>query len=50
MTEIYDFYNNGAEIGRLERGLGIVEFYRTKEILSRYIDGDVMRFLVVAKK
>ena len=39
MNEIYDFYNNGAEIGRLERGLGIVEFHRTKEILSRYIKG-----------
>ncbi len=38
MSEIYDFYNNGAEIGRLERGLGIVEFHRTKEILARYID------------
>ena len=38
MNEIYEFYNNGAEIGRLERGLGIVEFHRTKEILSRYID------------
>ena len=38
MNEIYDFYNNGAEIGRLERGLGVVEFYRTNEILSRYID------------
>ena len=38
-NEIYDFYNNGAEIGRLERGLGVVEFHRTKEILSRYIDG-----------
>lgn len=38
MNEIYDFYNNGAEIGRLERGLGIVEFHRTKEILSRFID------------
>ena len=38
-NEIYNFYNNGAEIGRLERGLGIVEFLRTKEILSRYIDG-----------
>ena len=37
MDEIYEFYNNGAEIGRLERGLGIVEFHRTKEILSRYI-------------
>ena len=38
MNEIYNFYNNGAEIGRLERGLGIVEFHRTKEILLRYID------------
>ena len=37
-NEIYEFYNNGAEIGRLERGLGKVEFHRTKEILSRYID------------
>ena len=38
MNEIYEFYNNGAEIGRMERGLGKVEFLRTKEILSRYID------------
>lgn len=37
MGEIYDFYNAGAEIGRLERGLGKIEFYRTKEILSGYI-------------
>ncbi len=35
--EVFDFYNNGAEIGRLESGLGMVEFYRTKEILSQYI-------------
>ena len=39
MDEIYEFYNNGAEIGRLERGLGKVEFYRTKEILLNYIEG-----------
>lgn len=37
IKEVYDFYNSGAEIDRLERGLGIVEFYRTKEIISRYI-------------
>ena len=36
--EIFDFYNGGAEIGRLENGLGMVEFYRSKEIISRYID------------
>ena len=30
--EVYDFYENGAEIGRLERGLGIVEAARTKAV------------------
>lgn len=37
IKEVYDFYNNGAEINRLENGLGIVEFYRSKEIISQYI-------------
>lgn len=43
MSEIYDFYNGGAEIGRLERGLGKVEFYRSKEIISKYLpkNGDL---------
>lgn len=36
-SEIYDFYENGAEIGRLERGLGIVEAARTKELLTRLL-------------
>lgn len=40
MSEIYDFYNAGAEIGRLEHGLGKVEFYRTREILAKYIKGE----------
>ena len=35
--EIYEFYNSGAEIDRLEQGLGAVEFYRSKEIISDYI-------------
>lgn len=39
LSEVYDFYNAGAEIGRLERGLGKIEFYRTKEILLKYISG-----------
>ena len=26
INEVYEFYNNGAEISRLEHGLGIVEF------------------------
>lgn len=34
---VYDFYNAGAEVGRLERGLGKIEFYRTKEVLAQYI-------------
>ena len=37
IEKVYDFYNNGAEIGRLESGLGMVEFYRSKEIISQYI-------------
>lgn len=39
--EVYDFYENGAEIGRLERGLGIIEAARTKELLSRFIRPDM---------
>ena len=37
IDEVLKFYNSGAEEGRLERGLGKVELYRTKEILKRYI-------------
>ena len=37
INEVYKFYNNGVEIGRLESGLGMVEFYRSKEIISQYI-------------
>lgn len=37
INEVYEFYNNGAEVDRLERGLGIIEFYRSKEIISQYI-------------
>ncbi len=39
VKEVYDFYENGAEIGRLERGLGVVEFYRSKEIIAKYLTG-----------
>ena len=42
IDEVYEFYNNGAEIGRLERGLGVVEFFRTKEIIERYLDGSMV--------
>ena len=35
--EIYDFYENGAEIGRLERGIGKLEAMRTKELLLRWL-------------
>lgn len=39
INEVLEFYNAGAEIGRLEKGLGKVELYRTKEILQKYITG-----------
>ncbi|MBU3146756.1 bifunctional 2-polyprenyl-6-hydroxyphenol methylase/3-demethylubiquinol 3-O-methyltransferase UbiG [Clostridium sp. CF012] len=35
--EALEYYNNGAEIGRLERGIGKIEFERTKEIILRYL-------------
>ncbi|WP_322176363.1 class I SAM-dependent methyltransferase [Acutalibacter caecimuris] len=35
--EVLAFYENGAETGRLERGLGIIEAARTKAILARYL-------------
>ena len=37
ISNVFDFYNGGAEVGRLERGLGVVEFYRSKEIISQYL-------------
>jgi ubiquinone/menaquinone biosynthesis C-methylase UbiE len=37
INEVFEFYNAGAEKGRLERGLGKIELYRTKEILKKYI-------------
>lgn len=37
IDEVLEFYDCGAEKGRLERGLGKIELYRTKEILSKYI-------------
>ena len=42
IEEVYEFYNNGAEIGRLERGLGVVEFYRSKEIIEKYLNDVVI--------
>lgn len=37
IDNILEFYENGAENGRLERGLGKIELYRTKEILNKYV-------------
>lgn len=37
VSEVLEFYEKGAEIGRLNRGLGIIEADRTKDILSRYV-------------
>ncbi|WP_226000560.1 class I SAM-dependent methyltransferase [Paenibacillus sp. BJ-4] len=35
--EILAYYDGGAEIGRLERGIGKIELERSKEIISRYV-------------
>ncbi|CAM4401102.1 methyltransferase domain-containing protein [Paenibacillus macerans] len=35
--EILSYYNEGAEIGRLQRGIGKLEWERTRELISRYL-------------
>lgn len=37
IKKVQDFYEAGGEKGRLERGLGVVEGWRTKELLSRFL-------------
>jgi len=36
-NEILEFYDSGAEISILERGIGKIEYERTKEIIARYL-------------
>ncbi|MBO3446291.1 class I SAM-dependent methyltransferase [Clostridium sp. CCUG 7971] len=38
IDNVLEFYENGAENGRLKRGLGKIELHRTKEILNKYIN------------
>ncbi|OBZ12095.1 methylase [Bacillus sp. FJAT-27264] len=40
MKQILEYYNDGREIGRLERGIGVIEWERTREIISRYLPTD----------
>ncbi len=35
INEVYEFYNNGAEVDRLERGLGIITFISHWIIIMR---------------
>lgn len=37
VRKVREFYENGGEESRLERGLGVVEGCRTKELLSRFL-------------
>ncbi len=36
-SEILDFYNEGRELGRLSRGIGLLEAARTRELLERFL-------------
>ncbi|OPF51889.1 hypothetical protein BH721_10470 [Clostridium baratii] len=44
---VLEFYNGGAELGRLERGLGKIELYRTKEILIERMRAQILFYLWV---
>ncbi|MEK5163893.1 hypothetical protein NYE69_16335 [Paenibacillus sp. FSL R5-0527] len=35
--EILSYYNEGAEMGRLQRGIGKLEWERTRELISRFL-------------
>jgi SAM-dependent methyltransferase len=35
--EIIDYYREGREFGRLQRGIGLLEHARTEELLARYL-------------
>ncbi|WP_334072523.1 class I SAM-dependent methyltransferase [Paenibacillus sp. A14] len=39
-SEILDYYNGGAEKDRLQRGIGQIEFERTKELILRYLPAE----------
>ena len=37
IDKVRAFYQQGGEENRLEQGLGVVEGFRTKELISRYL-------------
>lgn len=37
LSKVRDFYEKGGEESRLEQGLGLVEGFRTKELISRFL-------------
>lgn len=37
LSKVRDFYEKGTEESRLEQGLGLVEGFRTKELISRFL-------------
>lgn len=39
-NQILEYYNAGAEKGRLENGIGKIEFLRTKQIITRYLSNE----------
>ena len=39
MEQILEYYNSGKEKDRLLRGIGVIEWERSREIISRYLPG-----------
>ncbi|WP_157261092.1 class I SAM-dependent methyltransferase [Paenibacillus wynnii] len=40
--QILEYYNSGKEIDRLLRGIGVIEWERSREIISRYLSEEKM--------
>lgn len=43
--QILEYYAQGGELDRLQKGIGHLEGARTREIISRYLDNSVQRIL-----
>ncbi|WP_232381038.1 hypothetical protein [Paenibacillus tianjinensis] len=40
LEQILEYYNAGTEKDRLTRGIGVIEWERSKVIISRYLSGN----------
>ena len=45
--ELEDFYNKASEETRLEKGMGIFEFERIKDLIAQHISNQIVQLLIL---